>query len=135
MLVTARMSCAQLDPSVDLTLVLVDLPAWTRTCSVCLAVMNERWREPLLSKLTAQFEGIVNDTLRFLTTSLTSTPRAPTPWQPVSAGSDVVLENWPAQGDFMQADGLLNGGSQYELMRDVMGFDPDQNFWDSFSLF
>ncbi|KAJ4988028.1 C6 transcription factor [Stagonosporopsis vannaccii] len=133
MLVTARTSYAQLDPSTDLTLLLVDLPAWTRQCSICLAIMNERWHEPLLSKLTSQFETLVNDTLKYLTTALTQPQAASVPWQSAPAAPR-IFKDWSKQGDFTQPDGWLNPGSHFELMRDVMGFDPDQNFWDTFPM-
>ena len=135
MLVTARMSLGQLDPQADLTLILVDLPAWTRQCSMCLAIMNERWNETLLSKLTVQFESLVNDTLRYLSSALARSRQTLEPWQPMPAGPDLLLEMWSAQCQYTQGGGNPNPGSHFELMRDVMGFDPDQNFWDSFPLF
>ncbi|CAK7223177.1 hypothetical protein SBRCBS47491_005117 [Sporothrix bragantina] len=73
MLITARTSVTML--SADHRLLLVDLPMWTRRCSICLAVMNERWRtgedeESLLSQLESQFEALAGDTLSMITAAV-----------------------------------------------------------------
>lgn len=66
MLISARANFKQL----DWTLLLVDLASWSRKCSVCLAIMNERWHEDLLSKLETHLETLSDDTLKFISTGL-----------------------------------------------------------------
>lgn len=66
MLISARANFKQL----DMALLLVDLASWSRKCSVCLAIMNERWHEDLLSKLENQLEILSDDTLKFISTGL-----------------------------------------------------------------
>lgn len=56
----------------SLPLLMVDYPAWTRRCAVCLAIMNERWDNTLLPKLAAQFETLADSTLRIISTTLMS---------------------------------------------------------------
>ncbi|GAB7328572.1 hypothetical protein MBLNU13_g00523t1 [Cladosporium sp. NU13] len=73
MLVTSRTSFRKIPRQVSLSLLLVDFPAWTRRCAVCLAIMNERWSHTLLAKLTGQFEVLADSTHRMISTALLST--------------------------------------------------------------
>jgi hypothetical protein len=134
MLVTARLSAGIMDVSHDLTLILVDLPAWSRKCSICLAIMNECWDDALLLKMIRQFETMVDDTVRFLSSALTRSQLIPKPWQPTDItsyyGSGVDAEH--AGQD--HTSGLENEGSYLDLLEDIMGFDPHQSFWDPFPL-
>lgn len=66
MLISARANVKLLDWS----LLLVDLPAWSRKCSVCLAIMNERWQQDLLSELETHVEILADETLRFISNGL-----------------------------------------------------------------
>lgn len=66
MLISARANFKLL----DWTLLLVDLPAWSRKCSVCLAIMNERWQQDLLSELETHVEILTDETLRFISSGL-----------------------------------------------------------------
>lgn len=66
MLISARANFKILDWS----LLLVDLPAWSRKCSVCLAIMNERWQQDLLSELETHVEILADETLRFISNGL-----------------------------------------------------------------
>jgi hypothetical protein len=66
MLISARANFKMLDWS----LLLVDLPAWSRKCSVCLAIMNERWQQDLLSELETHVEILADETLRFISNGL-----------------------------------------------------------------
>ena len=66
MLISARASFKMLDWS----LLVVDLPAWSRKCSVCLAIMNERWQQDLLSELETHVEILADETLRFISNGL-----------------------------------------------------------------
>lgn len=74
MLVTARTSFMKIPRQKSLPLLMVDYPAWTRRCAVCLAIMNERWDNTLLPKLAAQFETLADSTLRIISTTLMSVP-------------------------------------------------------------
>ncbi|KAJ8117397.1 hypothetical protein OPT61_g1385 [Boeremia exigua] len=56
--------------SLDWSLILVDVPAWSRKCSVCLAIMRERWKEDLLSELEDHIEILTDNTLKFITNGL-----------------------------------------------------------------
>lgn len=134
MLVTARISAGTLDASHDLTLILVDLPGWTRQCSVCLAIMNERWDDALLSKMTTQFEGMVDDTILFLSSALTRSQSAFEPWQAIEPGLNdgSGLNSGHGVGDLTNQ--FINEGSYLDLLEDIMGFDPHQSFWDPFPL-
>jgi hypothetical protein len=72
MLITARTNFHKLLPLTGLQFFLADFPAWVRKCAICLAVMNERWHEALLSTLESRFETLVNDTLRFISANILS---------------------------------------------------------------
>ncbi|KAK4074901.1 transcriptional regulator family: Fungal Specific TF [Purpureocillium lilacinum] len=72
MLVTAWTCHQRLAARAGLGFLLVDLPAWSRKCSVCFAIVNERWNEDLLSKLDSQFELLTNNTLGVISTALMS---------------------------------------------------------------
>jgi hypothetical protein len=74
MIVTSRTNFMKIPHQVSLQLLLVDYPAWTRRCAVCLAIMNERWSHNLLAKLTAQFEVLADSTHRMVSTALLSAP-------------------------------------------------------------
>lgn len=70
MLVTARTGFKKLLPMTGLHFFVADFPGWARKCAICLAIMNERWKEDLLVTLEARFEALVNDTLRFISTKI-----------------------------------------------------------------
>jgi hypothetical protein len=72
MLITARTNFHKLLPLTGLQFFLADFPAWVRKCAICLAVMNERWNETLLSTLESRFETLVNDTLRFISANISA---------------------------------------------------------------
>ncbi|KAF2188008.1 hypothetical protein K469DRAFT_567627 [Zopfia rhizophila CBS 207.26] len=137
-LIMARTGFKQLDPHVDLLSLLVDLPAWTRKCSVCLAIMNERWCEDLLSRLHSQFEILVNDTLRLIYSTVTSPGEIDTlgdvsvPWQSAMTAPTLALDDFSFQDAPIPDGGLTGACYDFELMRDIMGFDPTQTFWDTF---
>ncbi|USP82223.1 hypothetical protein yc1106_09497 [Curvularia clavata] len=73
MLISARANFKQL----DMALLLVDLASWSRKCSVCLAIMNERWHEDLLFKLENQLETLSDDTLRSISSGLAAERHRP----------------------------------------------------------
>lgn len=72
MLITARSNFRKLLPLTSLQFFIADFPAWVRKCAICLAVMNERWNETLLSTLESRFETLVNDTLRFISANIST---------------------------------------------------------------
>ena len=74
MIVTSRTNFKKLPRQVSLPLLMVDYPAWTRRCAVCLAIMNERWSHTLLAKLTGQLEALADSTHRMVSTALLSAP-------------------------------------------------------------
>ncbi|KAF2132860.1 hypothetical protein P153DRAFT_284251 [Dothidotthia symphoricarpi CBS 119687] len=138
MLITARTGFKQLDPRVGLLSLLVDLPAWTRKCSVCLAIMDERWHEDLLPKLNSQFEVLVNDTLQLISSAITS-PRdvdvlgeVSVPWPSEMTAPTLGLDDCSFEGAHLPDSGFPGPWYDFELMRDIMGFDPAQTFWDTF---
>ena len=78
MLITSRTNFMKIPRQVSLPLLLVDFPAWTRRCAVCLAIMNERWSHTLLAKLTCQFEVLADSTHRIISTALLEQPNIET---------------------------------------------------------
>jgi len=74
MLITSRTNFTKIPRQTSLALLLVDFPAWTRRCAVCLAIINERWSHALLAKLTGQFEALADSTHRVVSTTLLSAP-------------------------------------------------------------
>lgn len=162
MLVSVRTNYHRLASRTGLPFLLVELPAWSRKCSVCLAVVNERWGEKeLLPELGNQFELLADDTLGAISTELTSQiatnrgyPRA----QPNSmVGNGLVANTAAATGQ--HSSGFTPGLGEQELMtsldtnnsrfgdfgmpttswenldlfRDVLGIDDSQTFWDIFA--
>lgn len=134
MLVTARLSAGIMDDSRDLTLFLVDLPGWTRKCSICLAIMNERWDDALLLKMTRQYEAMVDDTICFLSSTVTRSQAIQEPWQPTDTGLYYGSGSDSQQAGQDCSSGLVHEDSYLNLLEDIMGFDPHQSFWDLFPL-
>lgn len=128
MLVTARTSFKKLLPMTGLHFFVADFPGWARKCAICLAIMNERWKEDLLVALEARFEALVNDTLRFISTNITAslttanTPAhisiADNPPEPESTSNqnldDLHNQIWPFD------DGLWNESAYMDF---AMGID------------
>ena len=135
MLVTARTGSRRLTSAAAMPLLLVELPAWLRKCSVCLAIMNERWSEDLLAKLDRQFEALADDTVRVISTSLTSEVA-----QSSSMGesSPTLLPYQMDSSYMMGADAVTEwtGGASWEYLdpfRQVLGMEGVQTFWDVFA--
>ncbi|PSN59775.1 hypothetical protein BS50DRAFT_507798 [Corynespora cassiicola Philippines] len=138
MLTTARMGFRQLASHMGSHCLIVDLPAWIRRCSVCLAIINERWNEDLLSRLDSQFEVIANDTLRIISSSLLS-PRVSdtldvTPFYYQSIANPPSTPANCSPPNILAEDNLADGGDPFDLMLDMMGLDPMETFWDFSSL-
>lgn len=113
MLITARTRFQTLSQHAAVRLLLVDLPMWTRRCSICLAVMNERWslnrsrnrsEEDLLSQLERQFEVLAGDTLSLITAAVLGESSA----QPVADTLPMQIQqpsvNFPAVADMMSSN-------------------------------
>lgn len=131
-LVTARLSAGSFDAPDSLTLVSVDLPAWTRQCSICLAIMNERWDNALLFRLTRQFDAMVNDTLRFLSSDLTRSHSFLWLSQPIDVGSNHASGTDSGVDYEIHTPRIADGDSFLDLLGDTMGFEPHHSFWDPF---
>ncbi|KAG9511534.1 hypothetical protein KCV07_g10109, partial [Aureobasidium melanogenum] len=70
MLITTRYNFHQLLPFTSLQFFIADFLTWARKHAICLAVMNERWNETLLSTLESRFETLVNDTWRYISANI-----------------------------------------------------------------
>ncbi|KAL7941282.1 fungal-specific transcription factor domain-containing protein [Trichoderma barbatum] len=138
MLVTARTGLHRLLPHVGAAFLLVDLHSWTRNCSICLAIMNERLREDLLSKLDSQFELLANDTLRTISTNLTSqatnksshTSEIPTN---IDEAENALRSEQTFITNALSSDiNFAEDWDYFDLFKEFMGQDPAQTFWDVF---
>lgn len=138
-LITARTRLTKLLPHTGLQFFLIDLPAWVRKCAICLAVMNERWNDELLSTLESRFDSLVDDTLRFVSTNITTSLAAsdtsvePNKSGPVHEVADIcqdqnVLQNqiWPID------DGFWNESAYMDF---AMSSDFNQIQLDAWELF
>ncbi|KAH7176399.1 fungal-specific transcription factor domain-containing protein [Dactylonectria macrodidyma] len=139
MLVTARKGFRQLASWAGVPFLLVDFPAWTRKCSICLAIMNERWREDLLSKLEAQFEVLANDSLHVISSDLTSQPISVPSHQTPGINQLPNVITGPAHLDDVLVDQHVEkvGGASddwehlnLDVFREFLGLDTVQTFWD-----
>lgn len=153
MLVTARRGIQKLRSTENLGLLLVDLPAWTRKCSVCLALVNERWEEDLILKLDSQFEALADGTIKVIAREITSgqagtstadvgsaieqTTQQPAATQlmgePANPTSSVqFLENSaPAGSAFTEGFDPLSWG-ELDAFQDFLSLDTEQMFGDIF---
>ncbi|KAL7786522.1 fungal-specific transcription factor domain-containing protein [Trichoderma afarasin] len=138
MLVTARTGLRRLLSHVGAPFLLVDLHSWTRNCSICLAIMNERLREDLVSKLDSQFELLANDTLRIISASITSHTMNASTRSPAFSTNPNVAENTLGSDQIFTADtsdfnlNLAEDLNYFDIFKEFMGQDPTQTFWDMF---
>lgn len=140
MLVTARTSFLLLARHSGLSFLFVDLPGWTRKCSICLAIMNERWSEDLLQKLDTQFESLANDTLRTISSTLTTqhtertlpVDNTTSPDQPSSIELSHQFTQ-PRINEAVYPNAGTAGDLEYlETFREYLGIDGVETFWDVF---
>lgn len=135
MLITVRTGLHQLLSHVEASFLLIDLQSWIKNCSICLAIMNERLQEELLSKLDSQYELLANDTLKLVSLTMTSQTRN------ISSGSSAFATN--IESDLEPEQGLhidtsysgMSFGEEYDyfdMFREFMGQDPTQTFWNIF---
>ncbi|KAH6867577.1 fungal-specific transcription factor domain-containing protein [Thelonectria olida] len=140
MLITIRKGFQQLASQAGWPFLLVDFPAWTRKCSICLAIMNERWKEDLLSKLEAQFETLANDTLHIISSGL---PSQPLGLQDYSASDQIQLANVLPSNTLFESNEFANQTAEsgfsmagdwehFDMFREVLGLDTVQTFWNMF---
>lgn len=141
MLVTARTGFQRLVPLTGLSFLLVDLPAWARKCSVCLAIMNERWKDELLSKIEAQFEVLANDSLRAISEALTSYSPAiqdhPSPNSiPLNTLSTLPVSsnNHPVDQFHHQTMNQFDEREDFDSFREFLGMDEMQSLWEMFPI-
>lgn len=143
MLITARTNVHVLATHAGISFLLVDLPSWTRKCSVCVSVVNERWKEDLLSKLDSQFELLANDTLRVISNSLTAQRGAQHSLQaPALSTSSGGGQAQPLPSSVQEESDLganltdgVGGGTDdwenFQFFREFLGIDDGvQTFWD-----
>nr|UMZ45367.1 hypothetical protein [Paramyrothecium roridum] len=139
MLITGRKDFRKLAQCAGVAFMLVDFPAWARTCSVCLAIINERWREELISKLETHFEALANDTLRVISLGLTSQPPMNSSESIYAAPVDVNSGLPMPTNDltFDQIDEPLRNNTsswdQFDTFKDFLGFDETNALWDMFT--
>lgn len=135
MLITARTGLHQLLSHVEVSFLLVDLPSWIRNCSICLTIMNERLQEELLSKLDSQYELLANDTLRLISSTITS--------QPASSCAESSVFGTNVDNGLELDQGLsidtsyasMSFGEEYDyfdIFKDFMGQELTQTFWNIF---
>ncbi|KAK4065622.1 transcriptional regulator family: Fungal Specific TF [Trichoderma harzianum] len=109
-----------------------------RNCSICLAIMNERLREDLVSKLDSQFELLANDTLRIISASITSHTINASSRSPAFSANPDVTENALGSDLTFTADtsdfnlNLAEDLNYFDIFKEFMGQDPTQTFWDMF---
>lgn len=139
MLVTARTSFTKLLPKTGLHFFVADFPGWARKCAICLAIMSERWKEDLLITLEARFEGLVNDTLKYISTNITaSLTTAKTPTQIPVSDYQPELESMSYQNldglhnqIWSLDDGLWNESAYMDF---AMGMDFDTTQYDAWDV-
>ncbi|VUC36313.1 unnamed protein product [Clonostachys rosea] len=142
MAVTARTSYFQISSSAGHSLLLVDFPAWTRKCSVCLAIMNERWNDDLLFKLDAQFEVLADSIQRTISTGLAfptagnsetthSFGEIPRNDDSQSAGSVPFASMGNEPPSFFDL-GMSDTWENADPFGQILGISGSQSFWDIF---
>jgi hypothetical protein len=145
MLVTVRTNTARLLQHVGASFLFVEVPNWTRKCSMCMAIMNERWSEDLLSRLDAQFEVLASDTIRQCAASLAPNPRSNPSTdfgqsavrleQASAAASPALLDPFAAGENMgLVEPSIPSAGPMNSLdpFGELLGFENWENFWTAF---
>ncbi|KIW17131.1 hypothetical protein PV08_04322 [Exophiala spinifera] len=138
MLVTARTTTSELVQRADATIWLVNFANWTRKCSMCIAIMNERWSEDLLSRLDAQFEALASDTLKMVAGSLTNRSGSTETFQTSVSTLDPTNNiadptSWPGDVSATYIDLPMPADlGSLDPFSDLLGFDNGQAFWNFF---
>lgn len=146
-LVTVRTGLQNLMRHSGLSILLVDLPSWTRKCSICLAIVRERWNDELLTRLDSQFEALANDTIKLISagvtgdksgTTATRSDLAPTLLaERLDTTRNIFIEPsepQPANQEDQHPDSIHGEDlEQSQIFRDFLGIDEgSHSFWDSF---
>ncbi|CAH0023729.1 unnamed protein product [Clonostachys rhizophaga] len=136
MAVTARTSYSQISSTSGHSLLLVDFPAWTRKCSVCLAIMNERWNDDLLFKLDAQFEILADSIQRTISTGL-AFPTAGRSEATHSLGERDRNDDSQPSGSLPFSSsffdlGMADPWETVDPFGQILGISGPQSFWDIF---
>jgi len=138
MIVTSRTNFMKLPRHVALPLLMVDYPAWTRRCAVCLAIMNERWSHTLLAKLTGQLEALADSTHRMISTALLSVPTEQALYQNQQAShTDTRAGSIRAVGDSSFGDPsctlqqhVPDFMDSYDSFAELFGASVASSFWE-----
>ncbi|KAI5464195.1 fungal-specific transcription factor domain-containing protein [Mariannaea sp. PMI_226] len=144
MLVTVRTNIRTLAAQVGLPFLLVDIPSWIRQCTICLTITNERWSEDLLARLDTEFEVLASDTIKLISTSISSQQLSETSHQMSNPPSnsnenrrDVPLDTiWHDDILGMTQESVLtdrpdDDWGNLPLFRQFLGIDDGvQTFWD-----
>ncbi|KAK7219719.1 hypothetical protein V2G26_007722 [Clonostachys chloroleuca] len=136
MVVTAQTSYSQISSNSGHSLLLVDFPAWTRKCSVCLAIMNERWNDDLLFKLDAQFELLADSIQRTISTGL-AFPTTGRSESTHSLGESDRNDGSQPGGSLPFASsffdlGMADSWDTMDPFGQILGISGSQSFWDIF---
>lgn len=135
MLITVRIGLRQLLSHVEASFLLVDLQSWVRNCSICFTIMNERLQEELLSKLDSQYELLANDTLRLVSSTMTSHAAN---IHAESSAFATIAENGPELDQELNIDtsyASMSFGEEddyFDIFKEFMGQDLTQTFWNIF---
>lgn len=137
MLVTARTSFVKIPRQRSIQLLMVDYPAWTRKCAVCLAIMNERWDNTLLPKLAAQFEILADSTLRIISNTFMSVSVDTSANEPPSNTGESSANNASEElnASFGQPSAMLDEEASqflrtYDSFAELFGTNGSSSFWD-----
>ncbi|KAF7671039.1 hypothetical protein GT037_010820 [Alternaria burnsii] len=71
MVFVTRVYSAQIIEKAGTKFVLVDFPMWTRKCSMCMAIIEERWKDDQVANLDAHFETLANETVERIALAFT----------------------------------------------------------------
>ncbi|UKZ94547.1 uncharacterized protein TrAFT101_009416 [Trichoderma asperellum] len=136
MVVTVRTGLHQLLSHVEASFLLIDLQSWVRNCSICLAIMNERLQEEeLMSKLDSQYELLANDTLKLVSSTMTSQAGTICPESSASATNienDLETEQGLNMDTSYSSMSFREEYDYFEMFRDFLGQDPTETFWNMF---
>lgn len=132
MLVTARTSTDELLQRAGLHFFMVDLATATRKCSLCLAIMNERLQDDLLTKIESQFEVIATQTHELLGQHLLRRQEALSgakEQQDQHTRGDLTSSSEPAIAPLDLGDGPIDW-TLLEYWEGFEDWDMERSFWD-----
>ncbi|KAH8195637.1 hypothetical protein TruAng_010194 [Truncatella angustata] len=142
MLITAKTDFPRLVEHAGTSLLSDALPAWTRKCSVCLAIMCERWGKDLPAGLEAKFELLANDCFKTIFSGLISQATGSPPQQGNSSANAAHVTQHQrgcaevfAKGQdgriSVQPDAAAPSAEDWSgLFEEFLGIDQAETFWD-----